>query len=236
MNEGSANLYKNLADSQLELYPFPHFLVKDALPKVFLRELKSDLELLEETEPTKHFISQFGEKKEWRTFPGNLIALNDFLNFFGGSQFIELLKEKFGILSSIELTPDFSYDGGGYVISPPGAFLAYHADFNYSSNVMKYRVINVLIYMNDNYEINQGGELHILDPESKTVERRVQPDLGTILAFYTDDTSFHGVSKNREGFFRRSFNLYYYAAEPISSNQSKTPHKTIWLDFDSHKH
>jgi Rps23 Pro-64 3,4-dihydroxylase Tpa1-like proline 4-hydroxylase len=146
------------------------------------------------------------------------------------------LQKKFKISEDVIITPDASYDGGGYVVSPPGSFLGYHADFNFSSKASKYRVINNLFYMNPNYTDNLGGQLHLLDSNSKTVEKFVAPSQNTILGFFTDDTSFHGVSLNKENFFRRSFNLYYCYDKPISSNQAVQPHRTIWMDIDAHTH
>ena len=90
--------------------------------------------------------------------------------------------------------------------------------------------------MNKDYRENFGGHLHLLDSGSKTVEGKVLPKANTILAFKTDDVSFHGVSRNSAEFNRRSFNIYYYTDQPISSNQSDMPHKTLWLDTDLHDH
>lgn len=232
----SEEFCKSVIDSEMRSYPFPHFVVEDALSKSELTGILSDLQYLETYPPTTEFNSEYGRKREWKNFPSELDNLNAFLEYLSGEEFIDILKTKFGILGEAELFPDLSYDGGGYVISPPGSFLGYHADFNFSSSNNMYRVINVLVYMNSNYSEDLGGILHLLDPVSKTVEKVVQPKLGTLLAFFTDDTSIHGVTRNRKNFFRRSFNLYYYAKVPLSSNQSSVPHKTIWLNFDQHGH
>lgn len=216
--------------------PFQHFLLENTLSESDLKDLQRDLAELEKTEPSNVFKSNFGEKKEWKKFPNDLYRLNEFLDFYSSSYFIKILKQKFGISEEIQIFADNSYDGGGYVISPPGSYLSYHADFNFSNNVGKYRVLNVLFYLNQNYDFLSGGHLHLLDSKSKTVEKIILPKENTMLAFFTDDISFHGVSKNHENFFRRSFNLYYYSDIPISSHQSHEPHKTIWLDIDNHDH
>ena len=95
---------------------------------------------------------------------------------------------------------------------------------------------NILIYLNQDNSSDFGGQLHLLDADSNTVEKIVSPKFGTMLGFYTDDKSFHGVSKNKNGFFRRSLNLYYYSETPISPNQSNEPHKTIWVESKTHNH
>jgi hypothetical protein len=232
----TARLISYLSDAKLETYPFPYFVSENCITESDLNSIISDLNFLEKSEPTSVFESSFGIKKEWKDFPEKLENLNQLLNFLTGKEFINLLKAKFNIDSKINIYSDLTFDGGGYVVSPPGSYLAYHADFNFSSKAKMYRVLNILLYMNSNYSAENGGELHLLDQESKTVEKRVSPKLGTILGFFTDDTSFHGVSKNKGDFHRRSFNLYYYCEVPISPNQSSDPHKTIWVETKTHDH
>lgn len=217
-------------------YPFKHLVLNDFLCEGSLHDLQSDVRRLEMQENYRSYESDFGIKKEWKNFPKELSNLNQFLESLQGEDFISSLTEKFSLPTHVKISPDSTYDGGGYVISPPGSFLGYHADFNFSSNTEKYRILNVLYYMNDDYERNFGGHLHLLDSESKTVEKVVEPKINTLLAFLTDDISFHGVSRNASKFHRRSFNLYYYAEEPLSANQSKDPHKTLWVSPEIHNH
>ena len=227
---------QKLTDAVVGNYPFSHFVVTDFLDAELVGKIFEDIYALEKTDPTSIFKSNFGEKKEWKIFPTTLNHLTQLLDYLSSQEFIKAIQMKFGISKEIELYADKSYDGGGYVISPPGSYLGYHADFNFSSKAEKYRVLNVLLYMNEDYKNDQGGQLHLLDPESKTVESVINPEANTLLAFFTDDVSFHGVSRNRPGFHRRSFNLYYYADQPISPNQGFDPHKTIWLDTETHTH
>ena len=162
-------IIEKIKTSTTEHYPFPHFLIDNLLDRYFLSEVFNDLNLLEATLPTNIFKSEFGIKKEWKYFPEHLANLNQLLNVLSDNEFIESLKEKFNINKNIKIYPDLTYDGGGYVYSPPGSFLGYHADFNFSSKTNKYRVLNILIYMNEDYQDSQGGALHLLDAKSKTV-------------------------------------------------------------------
>ena len=230
------NAIAKLESVEVASYPFQHFVIENLLDSSLMDLLHTDLDLLEKGEPDKVFVSPFGSKREWRTFPKNLVCLSEWMGFLYSEPFIESLRKSFSIPNDVSIFPDFSYDGGGYVVSPPKSFLGYHADFNFSSKVDKYRSLNVLFYMNRNYQENFGGHLHLLDSESKTVEGKVLPNANTILAFKTDDESFHGVSRNSAKFNRRSFNIYYYTDKPISSKQSEMPHKTLWLDIDLHDH
>ena len=219
---------------KLHSYPFKHLIFSDFLNSADLTEIHSDVQKLELSPESNNFKSDYGTKKEWREFSPSLPKLHEWIEFLQSTEFIGALQRKFQLPENFTISPDKSFDGGGYVISPPNSFLGYHADFNFSSIAEKYRILNVLFYFNSSYSINQGGVLHLLDPTSKTVEKFLEPRMNTMLVFLTDDVSFHGVSRNSLDFYRRSFNLYYYASEPLSDNQSRVPHKTIWVEPTTH--
>ncbi len=225
-----------ISNQEISTYPFEHLQVENLFDANNINLLLQSALKIEDTAPTKFFDTEFGQKKEYRLFDHSNGAVFTFIQALYSEQFLQLLKDKFQIPAELELFPDWAFDGGGYVVSPQQAFLSYHADFNFSSQVGMYRVLNILFYMNDNYFENQGGELHLLDSVSKTVEKRVSPKLNTLIAFKTDDVSLHGVSRNSLSFNRRSFNIYYYAKSPVSINQSSAPHKTLWVDFGGHEH
>lgn len=233
MDLGSINLKIN--QTEPESYPFAHFLIRNFLDSNFLFGLQSELKEIEDNEKPRIYKSEFGDKKEYKYFPSSYIHVNEFLSYLSSDGFLKVISGKLGLNSDIEIFPDLTYDGGGYVISPPGSFLGYHADFNFSSNVNMYRVINVLFYLNTNYDSSSGGHLHLLDAVSKTVEGVVYPQENTFLAFLTDDISYHGVSRNLN-YQRRSFNLYFYSPKPISNHQTLTPHKTLWISSENDKH
>jgi len=229
-------LVSKITNAKINEYPFKHLIINDFLDKKNLELLSADISSLETMNNYREYQSAYGQKKEWKTFPEDLENLNNWIHFLQGDIFINALSEKFNLPKDSKISPDNSFDGGGYVISPPGSFLGYHADFNFSTSTHKFRVLNVLFYFNQDYKSEFGGRLHLLDSDSKTVEGSLEPKMNTMLVFLTDDVSFHGVSKNSKDFYRRSFNLYYYADKPLSSNQSAEPHKTIWVQQDKHDH
>jgi len=237
MESEEQELAEKISSVHVSEYPYKHFVITDFLSTGQVENLKIDLNRLEATVPTNIYTSANGEKKEWRVFEGEYRFLEKFMKILASSEFIAALKKSMGIAENVEVSPDFTYDGGGYVISPPGAHLGYHADFNFSSKANSYRVLNILFYFNEDYKEDFGGVLHLLDPNTKTVEKSVHPRRNTLLCFLTDDLSFHGVSINNADFYRRSFNIYYYTKAPLSGSQDVNPHKTIWIDADSaHNH
>ena len=129
------------------------------------------------------------------------------------------------LFSIPNIEPDPQFDGGGLTYTEVGKYLRYHYDFPYSNTAKKYRVINALLYLSD--PNIKGGDLHLLDPESGTVESCIEPKFGTLAIFATSNKTPHGVSKIYSH-PRIAINSYFYANQPL--DERTEPSKTIWLN------
>jgi Rps23 Pro-64 3,4-dihydroxylase Tpa1-like proline 4-hydroxylase len=212
--------------SIIEDSPFKHILIHDFLPLEFAEKSYIDLLQVEKLEPDNSFISDNGLKREYKTHKTDMKEYNMLMDLFSKEYLLPIIESKFG-LNAGSLYSDSSYDGGGYVISPSKTYLRYHVDFNFSSKLNKYRCVNMILYMNKNYKDEYGGQLHLLDNSTKTVEKTVKPEFNTAVIFLTNSNTPRGVSINNN-FERRSINVYYYSDEPLIESDC-VPHKTIWL-------
>ena len=113
--------------------------------------------------------------------------------------------------------------GGGYHLIPPGGFLAVHADFNRSPRSGRYRRLNVLTYLNHDWQ-DEGGHLGLWDAHGPAVT--VAPEFGTTVAFETSSHSYHGHPKPAER-PRLSLAGYFFSdAEP--ETYSGLDHSTVF--------
>lgn len=228
MNDTILNhIFSRIQESPLQSEPFSHVHIEQFLPNDFANEAYADLLQVENSEPDNHFISANGIKREYKQPRDNHPAYNQLMSLFSTSILLPSIESKFGLLDG-SLHADPSYDGGGYVISPANTHLRYHADFNFSSKIDKYRVLNIILYMNKGYLPSYGGQLHLLDHNTMTVEKAINPVFNSAVIFITNKSTPHGVSINRNGFERRSINAYFYSNNPIKEDQ-RIPHKTIWI-------
>lgn len=206
----------NLKNYKKFLRPFPHLVIKNAISidsARFKNEVNEILTSSENIRKNENF-----QKIEIKKAGG---LIGQLLSEMQGSQLLDFARENFSLNN---ISSDLSYDGGGFTITPQGGFLRYHADFPYSSKVEKYRVLNALLYLcDDDFE---GGELHLIDPISGTVEARITPKFGTIAIFPTSKYTPHGVSRIIKG-NRLSINSYFYDSKPLDDRL--IPSKTIWL-------
>jgi hypothetical protein len=134
--------------------------------------------------------------------------------------FLKALEQLTGIS---KLITDPYLAGGGLHLSGPGGILAPHTDFHIYDALGLYRRVNVLVYLNEDWDASWGGCLELTAPGKPSAT--VLPLWGTVAIFTTDDKSVHGFPKPiTEGHYRRSVALYYYTAEeaPGFSGDSST--------------
>lgn len=113
--------------------------------------------------------------------------------------------------------------GGGYHCIAPGGYLAVHTDFNRSAKTKRHRRLNLLIYLNEDWD-DPGGHLQLWN--AGACEVAVRPELNRTVVFETSDHSWHGhpVPAQR---WRRSVAAYFFTQEPPPGYRAD--HSTVWL-------
>jgi len=208
----------NLKNPLVKEEPFRHIIFQNCIPLDQKAVTAEAMAVLDAAKKTKAESSNYS-KIEVKHADG---ICGQLLDAMCGEELGKLCSKYFTLPG---LTPDPEYDGGGLTMTAPGKFLRYHYDFPFSSVAKKYRVVNALLYLSD--PAIEGGELHLLDADSGTVEATVSPKFGTLAIFATSDKSPHGVSKIRRH-PRISINSYFYLNQPLDNRVE--PSKTTWLN------
>ena len=132
------------------------------------------------------------------------------IHYLNSEPFLNALS----ILTGIQnLLPDPSLAGGGYHEIKPGGFLKIHADFNVHPRYKLDRRLNLLIYLNPNWEKSYGGDFELWDDKMKKCVKKIPPLFNNVAIFSTTSNSYHGhpnpltCPPNRT---RKSIALYYY--------------------------
>ncbi len=137
-------------------------------------------------------------------------ATRNLLAECNGEVFIDFLEELTGISG---LIPDPHFSGGGLHQIRQGGFLKVHADFNRHARLQLDRRLNVLIYLNKDWDESYGGALELWNEDMTAAERTVAPLFNRLAVFATTSTAYHGhpvaltCPPDRA---RRSIALYYY--------------------------
>jgi Rps23 Pro-64 3,4-dihydroxylase Tpa1-like proline 4-hydroxylase len=201
---------ERLSENYRTATPFPHAVIDDFLDLSLLREIAKGYPSLE----NRPFFDRDQERFKYQIHPQesrnglvkNLLAeLNSqaFLGFLGA-------------LTGIEgLIADPYYLGGGLHETRRGGHLGVHADFNIHPGIKLERRLNLLIYLNEDWRPEYGGDLELWDTRMTRCEVRVSPLIGRALIFNTALDSFHGHPEPLtcpEDRSRRSIATYYYTA------------------------
>jgi len=140
---------------------------------------------------------------------------------------IEWLEALTGIT---ELRPDVELEGGGLHQIVPGGYLKVHADFNYHPTTKFHRRLNLLLYLNRDWDEGWDGNLELWSRDMTRCEKGVVPLLNRCVIFATTDVAFHGHPRPLrcpESLTRKSIALYYYT-EQRPQEETSRPHSTLY--------
>jgi Rps23 Pro-64 3,4-dihydroxylase Tpa1-like proline 4-hydroxylase len=222
--------------------PFPHILLAEFLEPAIARDVAEQFPAAQ-SDSWIHWQHRNEDKHGLcnRTlFPPYLDALTEELN---SPDFLRWLSQLTGIPN---LLSDPSLEGGGLHQSVRGGFLNIHADFSHHHHHTDWRRrVNLLLYLNVNWQAEWGGELELWDATMSRCVAKYPPLLNHAVIFNTDDHSFHGLPEPLrcpEGAARNSLALYYYTLDARSKirlratdyrarpSDSLRESALIWLD------
>lgn len=213
-------LGKSLHDSYISAQPFPNVVVDDFLPpkdatrllklfpkqesKIWLDWKKRDTV----HQPRKQGIGDASRLGDAAPYLQNAIST------FNSYAFVNFLEKLTGIK---KILPDPYLYGGGLHQTLSGGRLAIHTDFNTLKKLDLYRRINVLFFLNKNWQPEYNGNLELWDEELSNCVQSIQPLFNRLVVFNTDKKSFHGhphALATPPNVTRKSIALYYYTAKP----------------------
>lgn len=191
--------------------PFRHFVIDDFVDADVIASINSE------------FVAVGADRRSWQQFDSDAevkFALaditrmgpvtSDVLTAFNSHPFVGFLEHVTGMPGII---PDPGFSGGGMHEIKAGGFLKVHADFNRHRHLSLDRRLNVILYLNEDWDDEWGGNLELWNRDMTEASVRLAPRAGRLVGFATDDYSYHGhpdplrCPENRA---RRSLALYYY--------------------------
>jgi 2OG-Fe(II) oxygenase superfamily len=168
--------------------PFPHIVLDNFLPPVVLATTIAEF-------PGPNAIAW---KLHRHRYSDKLACGDDLLmgpmtrrllRELNSGYFLQFLERLTGINGLIS---DPLLNGGGLHQILPGGHLGIHADFNFHPQWHLDRRLNLLIYLNENWEDGFGGHLELWNSDMSQCVDKILPIAGRCVIFNTSDTSFHG--------------------------------------------
>lgn len=189
--------------------PFPHIVIDNFAKPEILDEIIAEFPT--ETHPAWHQMYDQNQNK----FACNMTeyfgpTTRSFINYLNAREVVNFLSALTGIEG---LIPDPHLAGGGLHEIRRGGLLRVHADFNWHKQLRLDRRINLLLYLNKDWNPEWGGQLQLWDDTMSKCYESIDPLFNRCVIFNTTDRAYHGhpdplqCPPERR---RRSIAMYYY--------------------------
>ncbi len=150
--------------------------------------------------------------------------------------FLDLMSATTGI-------PDLLYDpdyvGGGTHENMDGQSLDFHIDFNYLESNGWHRRINLILFLNEQWEDTWGGCLALREDPLLPDSIQFKPQINRAVIFETNEISWHGFSKitlpDNVEVSRKTIALYFYT-KSRPTEQKPPPRSTLYIDEALQEH
>jgi hypothetical protein len=201
--------------------PFPHIVIDDFLPPEILETCLEQFPSRMENGDIQFNRDQERYKAQFN--PDSLTDVSRALFYsFNSKPFIRVLENISGIRG---LIPDPYFLGGGFHEIGQGGHLSVHVDFNHHKAMNLERRINLLIYLNHDWEAEYGGQLELWNLDMTEKKQSIVPLFNRAAMFSTTETSYHGNPQpvsHPNGVTRKSIALYYYTSTWSAAKRDHT--------------
>ena len=229
-----------LKEKFLSADPFPHIVLENFLSPEAAERCRQDFPTLysEAWINYTHVNQKKYGKSDRKTFPK---FVGKTIDEFNSPSFVKFLSELTGI---DDLIADEGLMGGGLHQSGRGGYLNVHADFTgHQHHPTWRRRINLLVYLNPDWNNEYGGHLELWDIEMKAWVQKITPVFNRAVIFRTDSNSFHGHPEPMtcpEDVSRKSLALYYYTEKDATFVARSTEYRArpgdgiqgVWIYMD----
>jgi len=192
--------------------PFDHIVIDDFLPSELAEACLANFPIDVGANDTINLKDYSGHFKR-QVYPGDCSPFNrELFAFFNSAPILQFLE---GLTSIPKLIPDPYFKGGGFHEISTGGKLGIHADFRVHEELNLQRRLNMLVYLNKDWQSEWGGELELWDRNMQACVRSVAPVFNRCVVFSTGADSFHGHPEPLQcpaHVTRKSMALYYYTA------------------------
>ena len=194
--------------------PFRHVCIEDFLAADWAEALLRDFPAFD---PAKA-VDEFGKvgRKAVRTDLREISeTYREFYDYISSPAFLDAMSAMTGI-------PDLRFDqqmyGGGTHENLEGQALDAHVDFNYDQQRKLHRRINLLIYLNKEWDVAWGGAIQLHSDPRDWEHDQVETfncNFNRCVIFETNEHSWHGFKRielppGKRGLTRKCISIYLY--------------------------
>lgn len=203
--------------------PFPHIIIDDFLDKKYFRLIQKELKKFDKQKGQS--FNSLVEKEKWISkntgLPKYIKSLVKELN---GKKWLSYLK-KFSEIDDLCATLSGNSELANYHEMKHGGYLGPHVDHSSDPKTEYPHVMNIIIYLSDNWKKNWGGGTELYNFNGTKKIKKINYKANRAVIFLHTPYSFHAVSKiKKRSKVRSSIYVDYYS-------KSFDPYKKYQLDF-----
>lgn len=163
------------------------------------------------------------------------LPLQDIFIYLNSKDFVAQIEKLTGISDIVY--GDYNLRGAGIHMIKKHGYLGMHTDFNtyhHPTFGKLDRRINLLVYMNKDWNTSYKGDLLLYNPDKISEVKRIQPCFNRCVIFNTTNKSIHGhpepLSVPKDDIYRKSIAVYYYTKNQNKSTdfEGDRSHGTLW--------
>jgi hypothetical protein len=211
--------------------PFPHIVIDDFLPPEVLDEVLVHFDSIKRDDWFK-FDGQYELKLASKKEIHIPQFIRHVLHELNSGYVLDWLSALTGVP---RLVADTRLYGGGMHNIERGGKLGIHVDFNIENRTMLHRQLNLLLYLNKDWQDEWGGHLELWNADKTQCVQRIAPIFNRCVIFNTNGKPWHGHPhplNTPDGVTRKSLALYYYnVGEEQGFYNSLESHTTL---FENH--
>jgi 2OG-Fe(II) oxygenase superfamily len=211
--------------------PFPHLVIDNFFSGDFARSLTENFPAFEAGNAMGD-DGQLGGKSTFdriRKLGSHYATLDSLIQ---SSAFLNIIEKMTGI---DKLLFDPFYLGGGTHENRDGMSLDAHVDFNYHASERWHRRLNLIVYLNNEWDAAWGGSLQLWrDPHARAgADVSVTPLFNRAVIFETSERSWHGFDRinlpaAKKHIARKSIALYFYTHDR-PAHEIAGRHSTVYV-------
>jgi len=219
--------------------PFPHVVIDGFFEDSAAEQLVADFPPFDPA----NALNEFGEVGRKAT----IADIRKISAFYAQTYDYIASPEFLGLVSEITGIPDLVHDeqmfGGGTHENLEGQELDPHVDFNYIDARKLHRRLNVLVYLNREWQESWGGCLEIHSNPRRPKEDQIKiipPALNRCVIFETSERSWHGFERirlpaDKKNVSRKLLSIYLYTRER-PAEEVVPSHGTFYVQRPLPKH
>ena len=212
--------------------PFPHLVIDNCFDTEKAEQLLADFPAFD-PENARNEFGAVGRK----AVVTDIRKISPFYaavyNYIASREFLDFVSEATGI-------PDLVHDeqmfGGGTHENLEGQDLDPHVDFNYIEDRKLHRRLNLLLYLNKEWDVSWGGCLEIHSNPRRPKENQIKvvaPMFNRAVIFETSEHSWHGFERialpeGKKHLSRKMLSIYLYTRDR-PAEEIAPPHGTFYV-------